>query len=762
MKKIISKLLISSSALLLSGISSLAIISCGSKTDNTNIYQAVLQQAVVEVLADKRKETAKITQSKQEYSISINDITTKAAIIIKAEKLDISTDYFKHLYLFASFTPDPTQSIKNTVTVTQNDNTSPTNIKIEYDNKGFSTSSSITAEPASSLLGQISIDIKQRHGSTMESLLSTIKYNLNNTAYFNRTNPQWGNSVKTKSSFVLGTDPNGTVMTTNLPQTWLSVSINPNLPSQIIGVANNGIWYSYDNGTTWALSNLTNKSDKTLIGFKADASKPTISADSAQIVWANNTAYISVNHLPDRGIYTQDNPREQYQKWYAAGATSLGDLWVARLGKETSKPGSNSGNDLWTAASGTGSKAKTTIAPILFSGKLDNRKPGVEANGFQLDNKDNLYWAQTRPVGNDNGGGIFEETAADIAQLKNIYDNGGQLKITSYKSGMLNPGKNICLGFSMSPNHKNIWAYYTAGYIDHITITNNVLGAPTPGIQFGENGSTDKVTAAVASNTGAYVVVGGTDQQLFDETSYTNRAGIATNLAFLSNKNYKIGDQVKVSGTKSEGFWTYSYMGDASGNNAYEMISTGVKGHTYIMKPNRAGEFGEPIESDFNGYCPYGAIANPNNANLNNQSYKNKSLVLNASIIVKGPNSKGSTSWRNALGPNNYFLANNHKSIDALNGVTFSTTHISALLGPLGYLAVNNEIFDTNNLSNKPKMIAPDKDGVVPTFSKLLNAQKNQAIFKVSGISEYDSIDLVGITVVYSGSNLSWNIQNSN
>ena len=327
MKKLFSKLIVGGATLGAVGATTMTTVSCGSSSDNTNKYTAVLSQAVAKVLQDARKtsSTAGIG-TKATIDISISNITDAAAAIIKANKLDISTKYFSHLYIFASFKNDA-EMPAGSLTVSQNSSSRPTSIKIKYDNTSFTTSKkSDDGSPIVTVLGKISIDIKERHLLVFKKLLSTIDYTLNNTAYYNSENASYTNKAVTNTFKSM----DGTKTITG-EDGFLAISAVPNTSgastTAAIGVTKNGIWYTSNynaaDGVTWYLADYGNNA-ASYVGFAKQGSDNKLSskrADFASIDWKGTTALIYAGMR--KGTHSDDTHLK-------AGASAIGSSFFVR------------------------------------------------------------------------------------------------------------------------------------------------------------------------------------------------------------------------------------------------------------------------------------------------------------------------------------------------------------------------------------------------------------------------------------------------
>ncbi len=782
MKKLLSSLLVGTASLAAIGASSLSIVSCGSSDDNTSKYMNVLKQAIGQVITDKRTQSANITTTKQHFSMSISDITAKAAAIIKADKLDISTDYFTHLYLFGSFTEDKNQAVKNTVTVTQNSSSRPTSITINYDNKGFAGTSSTSGEPTSSLLGEISIDIKQRHLLVMKKLLTTIDYNLNNTAYFDKTNSKWTDPAAQVSTFKNGFTGLAIAAAGTVKQ-WLAVSNNPADPTQLIGVATNGIWYSADSGKTWTSSFYQagiakggNTYDRgvtrsSISGFQTtgiNAPRPVpnesfqgsiqryVDIQHASIQWHGSTAYISTTHVPDGQT-----------SYFESNNTSVGDLWVARLGDKGAKVGAK--NDLYQVSD----KLPVTLAPTILTGKSaihvgNQQSGGFLANRAFVDKDGNLFWGTSPRVIEDTSlvsyGRVKEETFADITAHASVMNGGNQTNAVPFDGGSgdlvqkasfsstIQAGRDVpgntsdkvkAQGATMSPDGKNIWLYGSRGVALHYTIANGKLNPAGTQVTFPGVGNDNTLNmTAVASNTGLYVEIA--SQATIGDTRAAggNRAGTMKYIGFKGNDNKLDKIYSKTDKKIQNGYWSYGYMGDSSGKNAYEILSTGSAGATFIINPdNTSGELTPATTGAFAGYVPIGALSNPDNG-----SHTGQGLVLQPVAIATGK-----------VGSSTYFFPANHSTMDTISDYS-NTGALSAVSGNYATMAIGNQVYDVSDVSKATKtMFATSAVGIVPAaVTDSGTAPGITTTFLAAGLTGTSSISLSGLTIKYKGSALTW------
>ncbi len=755
MKKIFSTLLVGTASLAAVGATSLSIVSCGSGTDNTSKYAEVLKEAVAQVITAKRTETATVSKdAKKSFEISISDITKAADKIISDGKLDINDSYFKHLYIFGSFTTDKNNTAhKDTVHVSQNSSSRPTSITINYDNTTFSAGKSTDGTPSSSLIGEISIDIKERHLLVMKKLLTTIDYNLNNTSYFNKTAPTWGKAAPgAAETFINGN--NGKPATA--PKTWLAVSANPTNPMQLIGVSKNSLWFSDNGGVAWS----TNKkytykgvlSD--YLGFTFDGSKAGMPADTARIVWHGTTAYISASQLPGKGYTTAAALYTDTSK-----KASVGDLWICRLGGKAA--------DHTTEYVAKTDSQVATIMPFLLTGYYGpqninnwNNNQMLFTGNFDVDSMGNLIYAGTHMSVDkfNKAQGVNELYATDIAKINNSNDtvwNGVYVKGPSTKAWVginsANPDSSEWYrgglkNMSISPNGKAIWLAFNGGYVEKVTVKNPNTAAPTfsalnsktTGYTIGGSASKGGTTTIVASNTGVYGIISG-------DMVHNTLAGKIKYTGFLSN-DMNTENKTTVSGNTA-GTWSYGYMDSANnGKNAFELLSTGNKNQTYIIDPNNtSGELIPATLGNFSGFYPDGTIINPNEG-----SNTDKGLIF-------GQATYDVTGQKSALTGMVQYLSSARQMYNVPTDKTAAMTHISALSANYGYLSVNGELFDTAGGTAPTKVSNLSLTNGVPflnTFDGTSTPKK--ATLHFINTANTLSNTFAGLTITYKGSALSW------
>ncbi len=728
MKKLFSNLVVGTASLAALAGTSMAIVSCGSSTDNTAKYAAVLKQAVAQVVTAKRQDSAKITKVKQSFSISVSDISAQATKIIADQKLNIKTSYFKHLYIFIAFKESTTLSQKNTVTISQNSKSRPTSVTINYDNTKFNNATSQTAQPESTLLGEISIDIKQRHLLVMKKLISTIDYNLNNTAYFDTNGAKWtGPTAGATSKFVNGSD--GTALANGIVKKWLTVSASPTDPTQLIGVSPNGVWYSADTGATWT-SGLTTYSASSLSDFQPSGVNKAggLSIDAAKIKWNGSTAYISLTHMSNGK-----------QVFWASLNSGVSDLLVCRLAANGVGPAAN--NDLFKKDD----KSVTTIAPLWLTGPSTASQKAVMTNGFHTDSKGDLFWATTNTLSDNQIQGVYSVTPATIAKVQSVKSGGNGLiaKVDSFASTAGTGIKGVVVqDMTMSPDGSQIWLLFNKGLATHISVKNGLLVKTTVdiGLQGTTGNSADSITG-VASNKGLYYIA----------STVGGHKGKIESIGFVGNNNKDKaitnlkGEDLKV------GAWSYGYMGDSTGKNAYELLSTGNKGQTFIINAdNTSGELTPATIGDFSGFLPYGTIANPDNGTNVNQG-----LVVQP---LAGLDGSGNVKF----GDSAYFLPSDHSSMNQLNGYK-NTGSLTAVSGNYTTLAAGNEIYNINDVSVAPQSIfAGDATGMAVASSidsssvSLLKDTATTTTFTGFSPTGASSNALTGVSITYKGSSLTW------
>ncbi len=713
MKKIFSNLLFATASLTVIGATSLSIVSCGSTTDNTNKYIYVLKQAISQVITAKRQESAKITTKKVSFTISIDDISKAAAKIITQQKLNITTSYFKHLYLFGKFIPESGSPYKNTVEVTNNNTAHPTAITIIYYNYAFNKKTSTTAQPQSTLLGEITINIKQRHLLFMKKLISTINYDLSNTAYFHMTKANWTAPVTPAGvSFIDG--ETGAVTTgANVPKKWLAISQDPKNFAKIIAVSAHGVWYSQNAGKTFTSAFFTSLTTPMEFNSHGTAINGALSADSAKISWGKNeTAIISISRTPNSdGI--QPKTAKGWTTWNVA---AVGELMVARLVGTI--------NDTYVT------NKVNTIAPVFYTGGFGNKT--TLANGFRLDKDGNLFWATTVNINEDlNYQGTYEMSAADISKVS----AGSVYRPTATVVAVGRPiiGKHTqLLGMTISPDEKNLWTYWTSGYAIHNTITNGRINSKAIGDSVNTSNfhnNPNQATTAIASNTGLYYISGGNNKP------WPSTKGDIVFAGFVSNDTKTKKAFHTFAKKATNGFWSYGY----NGTNAYEILSTGNANQIYIIDPNnKSGQLTPATTGDFAGYAPYGTIANPD------------SWLANGMGIVINPRNIHSPSLPGSI----YWLPADHSTMTNLSKNGYITqAGFSASFGKFGTLVVGNQIYDINGINNAPhKITMSATTGAVGFSTETSNAE----YFKLLSENGISSINLTGVTITYKGSSLTW------
>ncbi len=715
MKKIFLNILVGTTILSAISATSLSIVSCGSTADNTDKYMAVLQRALTQVITAKRQESAKVTTKKISFTMSIDDISKAAAKIIAKQKLSIATSYFKHLYLFGKFTPEIGSSYKGVVKVTQNKDSRPTKVTIIYDNSAFNKKISTTAEPESTVLGEISINVKERHLLVMKKLLASIDYKLSNTAYFNTTKSTWSTpNTPVKTSFIDG--ETGAVITgANIPKKWLAISQDPKNFAKIIAVSAHGVWYSQNAGKTFTSAFFTSLTTPMEFNSHGTATNGALLADSAKIGWGKNeTAVIAINRIPNSAGH---GPKVA-KGWSTWNVVAVGELMVVRLAGVK--------NDIHKT------DKVDTIAPVFYTGKFGNYT--TLANGFRLDKDGNLFWATTANINEDlNYQGTYEMLATDIANVASGSNHRPIATITAAGEPDLGPQAEM-IGMTISPDEKNLWTYWTSGYAMHNVIVNGKIDPKETGyVETGNHQLEYQATAAIASNTGLYYVSGGHNKR------WASTKGTMSYAGFVSNDS-KIKQQFHAFAKDStNGFWSYSYSGDITGKNNYEILSTGNVNQTYIIDPNnRSGISTLSTTGNFAGYAPYGTIANPDSP-----SGSGMGIVINIRNTTS-PIILGSTYW---------FPSNHSTAFNLNNSKYFSQTALSASFGKFATLAIGNQVYDVNDINHPPHKITTTTTTSGASFNSEIG---NTEYFKSLSENGISSINLTGVSIEYKGSALTW------
>ncbi len=717
MKNKFSNLLVGITSLAVIGATSLSIVSCGSTVDNKDKYILVLQRAIKQIITAKRQESGKIRTNKTSFTMSIDDIAKAAAKIIAKQKLSIATSYFKHLYLFGKFTPDPSASAKNVVQVIQNSKSRPTAITIIYDDSAFNKTISTTAEPESTPLGLISIDIKQRHLLVMKKSLANTHYKLSNTAYFDTTKSTWSSPNAPVGVLFSDGETGSAITNANIPKKWLAISQDPENFAKIIAVSAHGVWYSENAGKTFTSAFFKSLLTPMEFNSHGSATDGALLADSAKIEWGNNeTAVIAINRIPNSNSY-QPKTAKGWTTWNVA---ALGELMVARL--------TGAKNDIHKT------DKVNTIAPVFYTGGFGYYT--ALANGFRLDKYGNLFWATTSNINEDlNYQGTYEMSAADIANVASGSLHRPTATVTAAGEPDLGPQAEL-LGMTISPDEKNLWTYWTSGYAMHNVIVNGKINPIETGyVETGEHQVAYQATTAIASNTGIYFISGGHDYPWSSTKGYMSYAGFVSN-----DSKVNISFTHVLTRESPNGFWSYGYNGGVIGKNPYEILSTGNVNQTYIL--NADNKFGEATLSstgDFSGYAPYGTIINPDSP-----SGSDMGLVINIRN-TKLPTIPGSIYW----------LPSDHSSLrDLKSSKYFPKTALSASFGEFGQLTIGNQVYDVNDMSHAPHQITTTTttDGVA--FNSRIG---NKVYFKSLSENGISSINLTGVTITYKGSLLSWN-----
>ncbi len=754
MKKIISTILLGSATLGSVGVTSLSVASCSifssghkggkkSQSDEQTRVQ-VLGEALTQVIADKKAQTLKsTTNEKSSFTISRKNIYNKVLDILRNKEIKISPYYFDTLSISGSFVSNPNNGkTKGSVSITQSPDTSA--ITVSYKSGLFSDIPTNGDLKTTNLLGKMTIQINEPQSSGGKLVSSTV-YSLHNNSSFMTKDGKW-NASANASTFHSNTG--GSIAK---PKKWLAVSANPENRQQLIGVSPKALWYSGDRGITWFASARYNGIGREeflkFVGNNGDNNKYGFAAQTARIVWNGSTAYISASTLPGRiGQTGNGTPGKKYSTTVDT-LSSLGDLWVCRLGGIL-KQGTS---DLVSVG-----KQHHTIKPFLIMGYGDNGKHSTDkrpineavfTGQFHVDDKGNLIYATTwfgdeaapGATNSDQNQGVYIMYASTIAKI-NVNNQGedndifngryGQASSASAYVNSNNPNGPDWLGgplenMSISPDGKNIWLGFYGGGVLHSRVTNPNTSSPTlskvigRGVQYAKpvssktyNGTSESI---IANNKGVYAILSGDGSKNNDELT---TSGHIHYIGFVSNDNEKTDMTSKVINesalTETKGTWSYNYVDKFNkGANAYGILSTGNEKQTLIINPNDEPSNVTPTElSGFKGFYPAGTIINPDNSKFHNQG-----LIFDSVTQINN-------EWSNLSG-NTWFLSNNKKQGPLMQSITTSAeseSHISALSTNDGYLSINDEVFHTGIDGTLTKVNGTThKIGTVPLLNTLSN-----------------------------------------
>ena len=713
MKKLFSKLIVGGATLGAVSATTMTTVSCGSSSDNTNKYVSVLNQAVAKVLQDARKSTATVgIKTNATVKISISKITDAAAAIIKADKLDISTKYFSHLYIFASFKKADDMPA-GALNVTQNSSSRPTEVDIQYNNSSFGTKTPADASPELKTLGNISIDIKERHLLVFKKLLSTINYKLNNTAYYENKDAKYTPTTGTNTFY----DENGANVVAGVGP-FLAVSrvhkADGTKTNAAIGVTKNAMWYTADASAaavTWYVADYGNYGGANgvltfpQLAFNDTTHKATsLGIDFATIQWDGATAYIytglySSTHKDQGAIFKKDSGRV------------LGTTFMVRTDAYKDFKDMTNG----AKPSGAGLKHKVMAPTCIGQPSYPQISQPVIAKSGEV------VIGQVLANGSKGAASVFSKATLTGLGVGGWVEAKGDQPHSSNNNN-INAITNL-----VSPDGTTGYLLYTGGTI----VKYNINGTSWDGgieYSLGTDHTDDTSITGVASNNGVYAFTSGTNV----DNSGTVHMGMkyaAKDTKSGDNKGVKV-SQATFTGEKVMKPWSFQDRDvHNGGKNSESIISTGLANQTIVVDDDAKGDLGVVVAQEESGFNINSGVLPGGISNTHGSSMK----ATNGIAIVNGDKSI-------------YYLSQGTSTIKK-TGVSSSTGLVSAVAGSSGLLAINDSILSTGNLTTP---VYTDADTTSMVYGS------GTSTFEFTGTKGNSLVTVTGATINYTGSALTW------